>query len=129
MSSFLLGMVGLPAPRPEIRRGASSAAAASAARRRTSSPAGLLGQRVRLPGPQVEAVGVALLARGRAQRRGQVVDLGVGARGVGRVLAQEAVDDAARGAAGERARERGRRRPRRAPSRCAGDGARLRACA
>ena len=36
-------------------------------------------QRVRLAGPQVQQLGVAALARRRAQRRREVVDVGVGA--------------------------------------------------
>src|SRR4051794_32915098 len=69
----------------------------------------LRGERVRLARPQVEAVGVALLARRGAQWRGQVVHLGVARRRRLGVVAQEAVDDAPGGAPGERARERGRR--------------------
>ena len=100
---------GRAAPPARAARAASrSAARASAASRRTSSPAGdRLGQRVRLAGPEVEPVGVAALARRPAQRRRDVVDVGVAERRVGGVLALEAVDDAARGAAGERAREPG----------------------
>src|SRR5215217_3045571 len=45
----------------------------------------LLGERVGLSGPQVEAPGVALLARCRPQRRGQVVNLRVGGGRVARV--------------------------------------------
>ena len=67
-----------------------------------------LGQRVRLAGPEVEAVGVAALAGRGAQRRRDVVDVGVAERRAVGVLALEAVDDPARGAAGERARQAGR---------------------
>ena len=63
---------------------------------------------VGLAGPEVEAVGVAGLAGGAAERGGEVVDLGVGGRrGVG-VLAHEAVDDAAGAAAAEGAGDVGR---------------------
>ena len=54
----------------------------------------LLGQAVRLTGPQVDQVGVAGAATVGAQRRGQVVDLGIGARSGVAVLAVPAVDDA-----------------------------------
>ena len=63
---------------------------------------------MRLARPQVDQLRVAGLARGGADRRGDVVDLGVGERRVG-VLVHEAVADAAREPAAERARERGRR--------------------
>ncbi len=65
------------------------------------------GQRVGLAGPQVDRLAVAGLARGGAQRRGHVVDLGIRAGRVG-MRALEAVDDPARGAAGERPRQAGR---------------------
>ena len=80
----------------------------------------LLGEAVGLAGPQVDGVGVAVGARLRAQRRGEVVDLGVGARSDRAVLALEAVDDPAREAAGERAGQRGRG-PGAVASRCAGE--------
>src|SRR5438270_4103693 len=47
---------------------------------------------VRLPGPQVEGVGVIALARGGAQRAGDVMDLGIGEGRTLTVLEQEAVD-------------------------------------
>src|SRR3954451_11242627 len=99
--------VGLPAPQPrnrllQRRRGLRRQPPREHAR-------GLLRrERVRLPGPQVQALRVAALARGRTQRRGDVVDVRVGARRLLGVLAHEAVDDPARGATAERARERGR---------------------
>src|SRR3954447_13411030 len=65
-------------------------------------------QRVRLPGPQMQAVRVPALAGGRAQWGRDVVDVRIGARRARGVLAHEPVDDPARGAAAERARERGR---------------------
>jgi hypothetical protein len=49
----------------------------------------------------VEAVGVAALPRRGTDGRREVMDFGIGARGIGGVLAQEAVDDAACGAASE----------------------------
>src|SRR4051795_3483233 len=52
----------------------------------------LVGQLVRLAGPQVDQVRVALAPRVRAQRRREVVDLRIGERRVG-VLGLEAVDD------------------------------------
>ena len=74
---------------------------------------GLLGgQLVRLPGPEVDDVGIAAAARRLSQRRRDVVHLWIGGRGGVAVLAHEAVDDAARGLAGERAGDRGRRRRR-----------------
>ena len=75
----------------------------------------LAGELVGLARPQVDHVGVAGRAAGGAQRRGDVVDLGIGERRVGGVLAQEAVDDAARLAAGEGARQARRACRRRAP--------------
>src|SRR5690349_857566 len=71
--------------------------------------AGRLGLRepVGLTGPEVEAVGVPRLACVGAQRRGDVVHVGIAERRV-RVLLHEPVGDAAPRAAGERARERGR---------------------
>src|SRR3954469_10700915 len=56
-----------------------------------------LRERVRLAGPEVEALGVAGLERLGAELRRRVVDLGIGDRRVG-VLVHEAVADAAGGA-------------------------------
>src|SRR5215218_7210556 len=64
-------------------------------------------QLVRLAGPQVQRLRVALLAGARPQRRGDVVHRRVCVRRVLLVLAHERVDDPARAAAGERARDGG----------------------
>jgi hypothetical protein len=60
-----------------------------------------LGQRVRLPGPQVDSIGICGGARGCAKGRGQVVDLRVSLRRRGVVVAHETVDDSASAAAAE----------------------------
>ena len=92
------------------RRPRAGRARASAASRRTRSPAGSSGASgYAWPAHRLSALGVAAGARRGAQRRGQVVHVGVGGRRVAAVLGQEAVDDPARRAAGERAGERGRR--------------------
>ena len=60
-----------------------------------------------LSGPEVDQVGVAARPPVGAQRRGEVIDLRIGRRRLGGVLAMPAVDDPARGAPAERAREHG----------------------
>lgn len=78
------------------------AAAISAASTSTSSPAEQVpGHPVPLPGPQRHALRVPGLGGGLAQRRGEVVDLGVGDGRVRAVLAHEPVDQTARRAPGE----------------------------
>ena len=67
-----------------------------------------LGERMRLPRPQVEAVGIAALARRGADAGREVVHVRVGARRARVVLGHPAVGDAAREPPGERARELGR---------------------
>src|SRR3954452_23891074 len=71
----------------------------------------LLSQLVRLPGPQVQHVGVAGLPRLRPDRRGHVMDRRIGGRCLVGVLGQEPVDDAAGAAPGERPGERRAARP------------------
>ena len=63
----------------------------------------LLGKRVRLAGPEVDRLGVASLARGRAQRRGQVMEMGISGRTI-RMIGEKAIDDPAPAAACERPR-------------------------
>jgi hypothetical protein len=65
-------------------------------------------KRVRLPGPEIDLLGVTSLTREPADRRGRVVDLGVGDRRA-RVLAQEAIADAPREPSGEGSGQLGRR--------------------
>ena len=60
-----------------------------------------LGKRISLPSPEVKCIRFTLIARRSAQRRGEVMDLGVSAWRVITVLSHEPVQDSPGGAAGE----------------------------